>query len=99
MLKLALIIGMLLIPTFAWSEQLIVEYNADAQIVGAHYSTSSNSSSIILDVDLKFEDGSFIKCVDNMVTAASYFGFSRWDLPIEIKYIPTKNVRCMRIKG
>ena len=98
MLKLAIIIGLLLIPTIGWAEPLVVEYNADAQIVGAHYSTSSNSSAIILDVDLKFEDGRFVKCVDNMVTAASYLGFSRWDLPMEINYVPTKNVRCMRIK-
>ena len=98
MFKLIIIIGLLLIPTIGWTDPLVVEYNAEAQIVGTHYSTSSNSSAIILDIDLKFEDGRFVKCVDNMVTAASYLGFSRWDLPMEITYVPTKNVRCMRIK-
>lgn len=91
------ILCIMFFPTIAFCD-IDVEYNSNAQIIGAHYSTSTKSSAIIIDIDLKFDDGRVVKCVDNIVTAASFLGMSRWDLPVQINYIPNPKIRCMKIK-
>lgn len=86
------------IPSMAVSGTIDVLYNQEGIIVNTHYNSPPDSSAnVIITVDLIFEDGRYVKCIDWYTSGSAFLGFSRVGSPSQINFVPS-DVECIKIK-
>ena len=79
--------------------EITVHYNSKGKIMNTHYNApGSGSANVIITVDLLFENGKYIKCIDTYIAGGAVIGFGRITSPKSIVFIPNDNTHCIKIQ-
>ncbi len=69
-------------------EGWICYYPAGSEVISSEFSTGGGDKTImILEVDVRYEDGTTIKYLDQIISSGSMLGMSRLAIPNSIKFI------------
>ena len=81
------------------AETIKVLYNEKAKIVNTHYNAPGKGSSfVIITADVLMPDGRYVKCIDSYMSGAAFIGFGRIGSPDQIDFMPSPDVKCIKIK-
>lgn len=96
---IALSLLALLCASNVQADTIRVLFNDKAKIVSTHYNAPGKDSAfIIITADMIMSDGSYVKCIDSYASGASFFGFGRIGSPDQIDFLPSPDVKCIKIK-
>ena len=96
---IALLLLVLLCAAPVQAETIKVLYNEKAKIVNTHYNAPGKGSSfVIITADVLMPDGLYVKCIDSYMSGAAFIGFGRIGSPDQIDFLPSPDVKCIKIK-
>ena len=96
MKKLLLILCLVFMPVMAQAADITVYYNPKGKIMNTHYNApGSGSANVIITVDLLFEDGKYMKCIETYISGGALIGFGRITSPSTIEFVPRDGVKCI----